>query len=251
MINPDEPLRTALMFAIPVLYALALHEAAHGCMARYLGDDSSAREGRLSLNPLRHIDLFGTILLPMLMYWLIQLPFGYAKPVMIDYDSLREPKIKSMAWVGIAGPAANLAMGVAWAIAGLVLTACGVYSGFLRGMVQVGVTINATMIVVNMLPIPPADGSNVLAGLLPERVLRMLPSFPGDEVPVLPRLLPARLADWLTWTDVAGVLLFCLLIALIKLHVLDSFMLKATMMVTSLFSLIAAPLAAPLTYLLN
>lgn len=239
----DALLRNALMYGIPVLYALALHEAAHGYMARYLGDDSSAREGRLSLNPLRHIDPFGTILLPMLMYWLIQLPFGYAKPVMIDYDSLREPKIKSMAWVGVAGPAANLAMGVAWAVAGLLLTASGVHNSFLRGLVQVGVSFNAVMIVVNMLPIPPLDGSNVVAGLLPERVLRALPSFPKDEVPVLPGLLPPRLANWLTWTDVGGVLLFGMLIVLIKLHVLDSFMLKATLMVSSLFTLIASPIS--------
>ncbi|NHZ88470.1 site-2 protease family protein [Massilia sp. CCM 8733] len=243
MNSPDALLRTVLMFGIPVLYALALHEAAHGYVARLLGDDSSAKEGRLSLNPLRHIDPFGTILLPMLMYWLIQLPFGYAKPVMIEYDSLREPKIKSMAWVGLAGPAANLAMGVAWAVAGLVLSASGMHNGFLRGMVQVGVSFNAVMIVVNMLPIPPLDGSNVVAGLLPDRVLRALPSFPKDEVPVLPGLLPTRLANWLTWTDVGGVLLFCTLIVLIKLHVLDSFMLKATLMVSSLFSLIASPIS--------
>ncbi len=243
MNSPDAILRNALMFGIPVLYALALHEAAHGYVARLLGDDSSAREGRLSLNPLRHIDPFGTILLPIIMYWLIALPFGYAKPVMIEYDKLRAPKIRSMAWVALAGPAANLAMGVAWAVAGLLLSASGMHNSFLRGLVQVGVSFNAVMIVVNMLPIPPLDGSNVVAGLLPERIMRALPSFPNDKVPVLPGLLPARLANWLTWTDVGGALLFGALIVLIKLHVLDSYMLKATQMVSSLFSLIASPIS--------
>ncbi|MEG1323936.1 MAG: site-2 protease family protein, partial [Janthinobacterium sp.] len=108
--------QTVAVYLVPVLFAISLHEAAHGYAARYFGDPTASNEGRLSLNPIRHIDPFGTILLPLILYFTIQVPFGYAKPVPVDFSRLRNPK-KQMAWVAFAGPGANFVMGLGWMIA--------------------------------------------------------------------------------------------------------------------------------------
>src|SRR6476469_8849143 len=104
-----------LVFVIPVLLAISMHEAAHGYVARLCGGPTASREGRISLNPLRHIDPLGTVILPLFAFWIIGLPFGYAKPVPVDYSRLRRPR-RDMALVALAGPLANLAMGAAWAL---------------------------------------------------------------------------------------------------------------------------------------
>ncbi|WP_187364299.1 site-2 protease family protein [Massilia genomosp. 1] len=239
-----------LVLAIPVLFAISLHEVGHGFVANYFGDTTAADEGRLSINPLRHIDPFGTVLLPLMLYWLIQLPFGYAKPVPVEYDRLRNPK-KHMAFVALAGPAANFAMGVAWSIIGIGLAASGVTERFFYDMVRAGVAVNAVMMVFNLLPIPPLDGSHVLASLLPERVLRMLPSVPPDGgrrlaslfSPGLLAALPKRALRLVNDVAVLDVLIFTAFILLMRLHVLDSFLFKAMTVASAAFAKVAAPVA--------
>ncbi len=162
------------VYAIPVLLAISLHEAAHGYTARYFGDPTAAGLGRLSLNPARHIDPFGTILLPLILYLTIQIPFGYAKPVPVDFNRLRNPK-KQMGWVALAGPAANFFMGLMWALLLTVLQGASSdaeLARFLTRMASAGVIINAAMIVFNLLPVPPLDGGRIVTALLPQPLSR-------------------------------------------------------------------------------
>ena len=111
----DQLIQTVALAAIPVLFAITLHEAAHGYVARHFGDMTAAHAGRITLNPLRHIDLFGTILLPLMTLWLGGVLFGWAKPVPVNFNALRRPK-QDMLWVAIAGPASNLAMALGWGL---------------------------------------------------------------------------------------------------------------------------------------
>ncbi|MDM5176783.1 site-2 protease family protein [Massilia sp. DJPM01] len=248
MNSTHQTIQALFVFAIPVLFAISLHEVAHGYVARYFGDPTAASEGRLSINPLRHIDPFGTVLLPLVLYWLIQLPFGYARPVPVEYDRLRNPK-KHMAFVALAGPAANFAMGVAWSIIGIVLAAAGIGERFLFDMVRAGVSVNAVMMVFNLLPIPPLDGSHVLASVLPARVLRLLPTVPPDGGRSLATLfpigmlaaLPKRLLRLVNDVAVIDVLIFAAFILLMRLHVLDSFLFKAMTVAIAAFSRVASP----------
>jgi Zn-dependent protease len=166
MNNIDQVIQTFAVFAIPVLFAISLHEVAHGYVARYFGDNTAEQLGRLTANPIKHIDPIGTILLPLVLYWAGLPPFGYAKPTPIDYGKLRNPK-KQMGFVAAAGPFANFAMGLAWMLLGVILTAAGVREEFLLLMCQAGVATNAMMFVINMIPVPPLDGGSVAISLLP------------------------------------------------------------------------------------
>jgi Zn-dependent protease len=154
--------------AIPILLAITLHEVAHGRVARRFGDRTAEAAGRLSLNPVRHIDPIGTVLVPMLLLWAGGFLFGWAKPVPVNARFLRNPR-KDMVWVAAAGPVANLVMALGWA---MVLSFSqhrvgGVVSEWLQTMASIGVYINLLLAVFNMLPIPPLDGGRVLANLLP------------------------------------------------------------------------------------
>jgi Zn-dependent protease len=154
---------------LPVLFAITLHEVAHGWTARLLGDDTAARLGRLSTNPLNHIDPVGTLLIPAVMLLLKSgFLFGWAKPVPVDFNRLRHPR-RDMALVAVAGPLANLLMAIFWAL--MVRIATGVdYASVsvpLALMGEVGITINLVLMLVNLLPIPPLDGGRVAMGLLP------------------------------------------------------------------------------------
>jgi Zn-dependent protease len=159
------------VWVLPVLFAITVHEVAHGYVARALGDRTAEMLGRLTLNPIKHIDPLGTILVPGLMLLLGGFLFGWAKPVPVAMRNLRNPK-RDMALVAVAGPAANLLMAVAWAV---VLKVCVVYHpsfgivavfGALMG--AAGIFINLILMALNLLPIPPLDGGRVLVGLLPE-----------------------------------------------------------------------------------
>ncbi|MDQ1816237.1 site-2 protease family protein [Massilia sp. CCM 9210] len=248
MNSTHQTVQALLVFAIPVLFAISLHEVGHGYVARYFGDPTAANEGRLSINPLRHIDPFGTVVLPLVLYWLIQLPFGYAKPVPVEFDRLRNPK-KHMAFVALAGPAANFAMGVAWSIIGILLAVAGIGERFWFDMVRAGVSVNAVMMVFNLLPIPPLDGSHVLASVLPERVLRWLPTVPPDGGRSLASLLPSGMLAALPKrtfklvNDIAviDVLIFASFILLMRLHVLDSFLSRAMTIAIAAFAKVASP----------
>jgi len=157
------------IWAVPVLLAVAGHEVAHGWAARRLGDDTAARLGRLSMNPLRHVDPVGTVLVPLGLK-LAGSPylFGWARPVPVDWSRLRRPR-RDMALVALAGPGANLVMLGAWVALGMLLSAVAAApgGGLPGAMVRAGIVINSILIVVNLVPIPPLDGSRVVSALLP------------------------------------------------------------------------------------
>ncbi len=155
------------IWVLPVLFAITVHEVAHGWVARRLGDPTAQRLGRLTLNPLKHIDPVGTILVPGLLLLLGGFIFGWAKPVPVTWENLRHPK-RDMALVAVAGPAANALMALVWAASiklSTLLPPAAATPLFYMGLA--GVAINAMLMVLNLLPLPPLDGGRVLAGLLP------------------------------------------------------------------------------------
>ena len=158
------------IYALPVLFAITLHEAAHGFVARHFGDMTAYAQGRVSLNPLRHIDLVGTVVVPLVFVTLFQFAFGWAKPVPVNYSALRKPR-QHMAWVAAAGPLANLGMALAWALV-LKLAVLLPETRFtlpLALMAQAGIMVNLLFMFLNLLPILPLDGGRILASLLPNR----------------------------------------------------------------------------------
>lgn len=164
-------IRTLLVYALPVLFAITVHEAAHGYAARHFGDPTAASLGRISLNPLRHIDPVGTIAMPVLLYVMTSgaFVFGYAKPVPVDWRRLRHPK-RDMVWVAFAGPASNLAQALAWSLFGVLMVAFGIEEAFFLLMAKAGVLVNLVMFAFNLLPVPPLDGGRILVGLLPREL---------------------------------------------------------------------------------
>lgn len=161
--------QTLAIWALPVLFAVTLHEVAHGWVAKVLGDDTAAQQGRLSLNPIRHVDPVGTVLVPAVLVALGGFIFGWAKPVPVNFGRLRQPK-RDMIWVALAGPGANLAMALAWGIGLKLIFAIGGNAPMVQGaayMCVAGILINLILMVLNLLPLPPLDGSRVVAGLLP------------------------------------------------------------------------------------
>ena len=166
----NQLIQTVAIGAIPVLFAITIHEAAHGYVARHFGDMTADKAGRISLNPLHHIDPFGTILLPLLTLWMGGILFGWAKPVPVNFAALRNPK-KDMLWVAIAGPSSNLVMAMGWALIyklGMMFPE-NYFAGPLLGMSQIGIQINVVLMVLNLLPLPPLDGGRVAVSLLPHR----------------------------------------------------------------------------------
>ncbi len=159
---------TVLIYALPVLFAITVHEAAHGYVARYLGDNTAYAMGRVTLNPIKHIDPIGTILMPLLLFFATKgmFLFGYAKPVPVTFRNLRHPK-RDMIWVALAGPASNLIQAVMWAIAYAVLGLVGFEEQFFLEMCKAGVLVNFVMWAFNLFPLPPLDGGRILVGLLP------------------------------------------------------------------------------------
>jgi Zn-dependent protease len=158
------------VYAIPVLFAITLHEAAHGYVAKHFGDDTAYVMGRISINPLRHIDPIGTIAMPLLLYFATHgaFVFGYAKPVPVRFDRLRDPRWHGM-WVALAGPATNFVQAIAWGVFAILLAVGGVNEAFLIDMARAGILVNMVMAAFNMFPLPPLDGGRVLAALLPPR----------------------------------------------------------------------------------
>ncbi len=155
--------------ALPILFAITLHEAAHAYAAKHFGDLTAYAQGRMSLNPVKHIDLFGTILIPLALA-LLKSPFifGYAKPVPVDFSRLRNPK-RDMAWVALAGPAANLVMALMWMIAFYSLDAATVDEEYFFLVAKAGVFINLVLFAFNLFPLPPLDGGRIMTSILPLR----------------------------------------------------------------------------------
>jgi Zn-dependent protease len=166
---------TIAAYAVPVIFAITLHEAAHGWAAHQLGDDTAWMLGRVSLNPLRHIDPIGTIALPLLLYFITKgaFVFGYAKPVPVAFRNLHNPRWGSLG-VAAAGPLCNLAQALVWALVNVALFAQGIQQPFFMHMVMAGILVNIVMGVLNLFPLPPLDGGRVLVALLPPRLGRAL-----------------------------------------------------------------------------
>ncbi len=164
----NELIQTVLIFALPVLFAITLHEAAHGYAAKFFGDDTAWKLGRVTLNPMNHIDWVGTIVMPLVLYFATSgaLLFGYAKPVPVRFGHLRHPK-RDMIWVALAGPAINFFQAVLWGALLLTLGNIGIQERFFLSMCQAGILVNVVMFVFNLFPIPPLDGGRIVVGLLP------------------------------------------------------------------------------------
>jgi Zn-dependent protease len=165
----NEIIRNVLIWAVPVLLAITVHEAAHGYVARYFGDPTAEKAGRISLDPFRHIDPVGTVLVPLCIFVFSNMTwaFGWAKPVPVDFRRLRNPKA-DMLWVAAAGPFANLVMAVIWAIVyGFIVRKV---PQFFVAMAMAGMYINGALLFLNLLPIPPLDGGRIAVSLLPDRL---------------------------------------------------------------------------------
>ncbi len=215
--NLSQVLQTLAIYAFPVLFAITLHEAAHGYVARHFGDMTAHAQGRISLNPVRHIDIIGTIVVPLviLLFSAGKFLFGWAKPVPVNYSALRKPR-QHMAWVAAAGPGANLVMALLWALAlrlsigltsraqawlevahehgvrGLVEVVMSYGSGpaeFLIGVSAAGILVNLVLMLLNLLPILPLDGGRIVASLLPSRAAWRFAKLEPYGVPLLLLLL--------------------------------------------------------------
>ncbi|MCK9213373.1 MAG: site-2 protease family protein [Rhodoferax sp.] len=163
-------IQTVSLYAIPVLLAITLHEAAHGYAAKHFGDNTAYQLGRVTLNPLPHIDPVGTILMPLMLYFATSgaFLFGYAKPVPVRFGNLRNPK-RDMIWVALAGPGSNFFQALVWGALLYLFKGMNIAEPFLIEMAQGGVLVNVVMAVFNLFPLPPLDGGRILVGLLPYR----------------------------------------------------------------------------------
>ena len=168
-------IQTVLIYALPVLFAITVHEAAHGYAARHFGDNTAYMLGRITLNPLKHIDPIGTILMPIMLYFATSgaFLFGYAKPVPVNFGHLRNPK-RDMVWVALAGPASNFVQAIVWAVVMITLVGTGMDERFFLEMARAGVLVNLVMWAFNLFPVPPLDGGRILVGLLPWKQAQMV-----------------------------------------------------------------------------
>ena len=168
-------IQTVAVYALPVLFAITLHEAAHGYVAKHFGDNTAWALGRVTLNPIKHIDPIGTIVMPLVLYFATAgtFLFGYAKPVPVRFGHLRNPK-RDMVWVALAGPASNLFQAVLWGVLFYLLQASGVTEDFFLKMCRAGLLVNVVMFVFNLFPLPPLDGGRILVGLLPYRAAELV-----------------------------------------------------------------------------
>jgi len=191
-----------LLWAVPVLFAVTVHEVAHGIVAACFGDSTARRAGRLSLNPLRHVDPVGSIVVPAILLWIGGFAFGWARPVPVDANSLRRPR-RDMALVAVAGPLSNLFMSLAWALvmkAGIWMSVSGFWVGALMlYMGAAGVFINSALMMLNLLPLLPLDGGRILQTLLSERAGRLLLRLEPWGFPVLVLMIASGLLGKLVW----------------------------------------------------
>ena len=168
--NFPELIQTILIYGLPVIFAITLHEAAHGYVAHKLGDNTAWMMGRVTVNPWVHIDPKGTLLLPILLFLATggNFLFGYAKPVPVRFGNLRHPK-RDMVWVALAGPAINFVQALAWGVALYLAVGAGIEETFVLEVCKAGIKVNAVMFAFNLFPLPPLDGGRIMVGLLPWR----------------------------------------------------------------------------------
>lgn len=186
------------IYALPVLFAITVHEAAHAFAAKYFGDHTAYLEGRMTLNPLKHIDVVGTIVVPLAAVLLGGFIFGWAKPVPVRFGNLRRPK-EDMLWVAAAGPASNFVMAIFWLLL-MKLGLSGVLAGLAKPMVlmgQAGVLINLSLMVLNLLPLPPLDGGRMVVSLLPHRQAWQFARLEPYGMWILLGLLVTGILTWL------------------------------------------------------
>ncbi|MCK2125796.1 site-2 protease family protein [Thauera aromatica] len=207
----DALIPTLAIWALPVLLAITLHEAAHGYVARHFGDPTAHLAGRITLNPLRHIDPVGTVLVPVGILALSALMggggilFGWAKPVPVNFGRLRRPKA-DMLWVAAAGPFTNLLMALGWALLFRIAASAepGGYSLAMLKMADAGIQINAVLMVLNLLPIPPLDGGRIAVSLLPDRLAWRFAQLEPYGFPILLVLLFTGILGAILWPLIAG-----------------------------------------------
>ncbi len=188
--------------AIPMIFAITVHEAAHGYVARHFGDMTAARLGRITLNPLKHIDPIGTVLIPSLTMFFGGIFFGWAKPVPVDFTRLRHPKA-DMLWVAAAGPAANLVMLILWA---LVIKFFGANVPFVALMGAAGILTNTVLMVLNLIPLPPLDGGRIAVSLLPTNLAVKFAQIERYGFIILIVLLMTHILDKIMWPFVMATL---------------------------------------------
>ena len=200
-------IQTIAISALPVIFAITLHEAAHGYAARHFGDNTAWLAGRISLNPLRHIDLFGTVLLPLLLF-VVSSPFifGWAKPVPVNFGRLRNPK-RDMLWVAAAGPAVNLLMAFGWAVLLklAIVMPFNAYTRPLAMMSEMGIGINVMLMVLNLLPLPPLDGGRIAVSLMPFSMAMKFSQLERWGIPILLLLSFTGMLSSILWPFVAAV----------------------------------------------
>lgn len=204
------------IFALPVIFAITLHEAAHGYVARFFGDMTAARAGRITINPIKHIDLIGTLLVPLVILTASKLLgggailFGWAKPVPVDFSNLRNPK-KDMLWVAAAGPGINFLMALFWALViqtGILLD--NSFSETVMRMGAAGVFINVILMALNLIPLPPLDGGRIAVSLLPLKAARAYAKIEPYGFFILLGLLFTGVLNLLLWPLIS---VFTILIA--------------------------------------
>ena len=198
----DSIIQTIAVYAIPLIFAITLHEAAHGYVARMFGDDTATQAGRGTLNPVKHIDPVGTLLVPAVILLTSKLLggagllFGWAKPVPVDFGRLHRPK-RDMLWVAAAGPGINLVMAIIWALGLKLMLGAGVDERFFVAMAIAGVQVNLMLMALNLLPIPPLDGGRIGFSLLPHSLAWKYSKLEPYGMPILLVLLMTGMLGFL------------------------------------------------------
>ncbi len=213
--NFPELIQTILIYALPVVFAITMHEAAHGYVAHKLGDNTALMLGRVTLNPIPHIDPLGTIAMPALLYFATggNFLFGYARPVPVRFGNLNHPK-RDMIWVALAGPGINFLQALAWLLAFYMMKGFGVTETYFLKMSLAGVVVNVSMFVFNLFPLPPLDGGRVLVGLLPWRAAVWLSKVEPYGMYIILGLVAFKLLDGIWMTPLMSSTVFVLSIIL-------------------------------------